>query len=277
MVNDIDKVIGANIARLRGERSQQWLTDAINARGFTWQQSTISKIEHGKQPIRAREVVIFADIFGVSATSLLGEAAAPPVSVPSRDVLERIGRTLFRTAHPQTDWDRDLTDEGRAKWLDRSEPVLRDLAWYLESHAQPFCKCPLPAAEEERLLVAVSGEEAPDMRRAYRRSVQQTMESLAVSYAWLSRETGLDPKTIRTLLNGTRWPHKETRDRIDMALMVAREDVAAERRYRAMTGMDEPREVRAARASARRSRTQSDVCDRGICCKANGHKGPCVV
>jgi transcriptional regulator with XRE-family HTH domain len=54
-VEDRDKTIGQNLLRLRGERSQKELADAMRARGFKWSQATVWSIEKGERPLRLAE------------------------------------------------------------------------------------------------------------------------------------------------------------------------------------------------------------------------------
>ncbi|WIV43045.1 helix-turn-helix domain-containing protein [Glutamicibacter nicotianae] len=55
MVNNADETIGSNLAKLRGNVSQQELGEMMRGRGFKWSQATVWEIERGKRPLRLAE------------------------------------------------------------------------------------------------------------------------------------------------------------------------------------------------------------------------------
>ena len=67
-----DEQIGANVARLRGNRSQKDVADAMKSLGFKWGQSTVSEVEAGRRPLKmieayALSVVLDVGAFGVDS------------------------------------------------------------------------------------------------------------------------------------------------------------------------------------------------------------------
>ncbi|MEU0575239.1 helix-turn-helix domain-containing protein [Dermacoccus nishinomiyaensis] len=73
-MTDRDRQIGQNIARLRGERSQQWLAGAMKERGHRWSQSTVWSVEKGDRPMRLTEALDVAEVLEASLASLTLEA-----------------------------------------------------------------------------------------------------------------------------------------------------------------------------------------------------------
>ena len=73
---DIDQNIAANLRTYREARniSQDELAQRMADRGFGFSQATIWKIERGQRPVRASELIAFADALGIiSVTSLTSE------------------------------------------------------------------------------------------------------------------------------------------------------------------------------------------------------------
>lgn len=55
--------------------SQQRVADEMNARyGYDWRQTTIAKIEAADRPLRLREAIQIADMFGVNLLALVDSA-----------------------------------------------------------------------------------------------------------------------------------------------------------------------------------------------------------
>jgi hypothetical protein len=57
-----DEKIGRNLARLRGNRSQKDIADAMRERGWKWSQATVWSIEKGERPLRVAEAADLAQI-----------------------------------------------------------------------------------------------------------------------------------------------------------------------------------------------------------------------
>lgn len=73
MATDEDKTIGKNVARLRGDRSQQLVADEMRSRGYDWSQATVWSVEKGRRPLRFAEAAQLADILDVAVTDMLPE------------------------------------------------------------------------------------------------------------------------------------------------------------------------------------------------------------
>lgn len=70
-MSDRDKAIGENLAAYRAGRSQQWLADAMRARGHKWSQATVWSVEKGERPLRFTEAIDVAQILEVHRVDLL--------------------------------------------------------------------------------------------------------------------------------------------------------------------------------------------------------------
>lgn len=83
-MSDRDEAIGQNLARFRGERTQQDIADAMRSMGYKWSQATVWAVEKGERPIRlteamdiARELrVDLSDLFSTERESVLRVALA---------------------------------------------------------------------------------------------------------------------------------------------------------------------------------------------------------
>lgn len=82
-MSDLDKRIGDNLKRLRGDKSQDDIALAMKERGFKWSQATVWNVERGERPLRLAEArvlveVLFPERGGVFAISdlLYGDSAA---------------------------------------------------------------------------------------------------------------------------------------------------------------------------------------------------------
>lgn len=67
-----DSEIGANLALLRGEMSQDALAERMkHEHGHKWSQSTVWSVERGSRPLRLIEAQSLAEIFSTPLTSLI--------------------------------------------------------------------------------------------------------------------------------------------------------------------------------------------------------------
>jgi transcriptional regulator with XRE-family HTH domain len=94
-MDDLDALIGKNLARLRGDLSQADLAKAMKEHGFKWSQATVWAIEKGDRPLRLAEAQHLAEILklrrieGASvflqseATASLREAIDPVIKAHS--------------------------------------------------------------------------------------------------------------------------------------------------------------------------------------------------
>lgn len=67
-----EEKVGRRVALFRGNRSQQWLADAMRARGWKWAQATTYTVEQGKRPLKLVEARELAAVLGVQLTDLFG-------------------------------------------------------------------------------------------------------------------------------------------------------------------------------------------------------------
>ncbi|GAB3698534.1 hypothetical protein [Mariniluteicoccus flavus] len=59
-----DKKIGLNVARLRSDKSQQFVADAMRECGHRWSQSTVWSVEKGDRPLKFTEAVDLTKVLG---------------------------------------------------------------------------------------------------------------------------------------------------------------------------------------------------------------------
>ncbi|WP_156368343.1 helix-turn-helix domain-containing protein [Arthrobacter sp. Leaf137] len=70
-MSEKDLVIGQNLAKLRGERTQQDIAEAMRAAGYKWSQATVWSVEKGERPIRLLEAATLAGILKSSIDRML--------------------------------------------------------------------------------------------------------------------------------------------------------------------------------------------------------------
>lgn len=71
-----DKDIGAIVAALRGQTSQQNLAAKMTRQGFRWTQGTVSSVEKGERSLKLTEGAVLAEVLGTDIRSLVGEEQA---------------------------------------------------------------------------------------------------------------------------------------------------------------------------------------------------------
>lgn len=96
-----DVEIGRRVVALRGDRSQQWIVNALRERGFEyWHQATVSRVELGSRPLRILEAFALADAFGITVHELVGLSMSTNIAERSaeltsaRNALATIRKTL---------------------------------------------------------------------------------------------------------------------------------------------------------------------------------------
>lgn len=70
-MSDRDEAIGQNLARFRGERTQQDVADAMRSLGYKWSQATVWSVEKGERPMRLTEAIDIAHILGVDVLDMI--------------------------------------------------------------------------------------------------------------------------------------------------------------------------------------------------------------
>lgn len=68
---------------------------------------------------------------------------------------------------------------------------------------------------------------SPDERRRAGAAVSRRIVDLQTTPAAVARRAGVDPRTLRALITGTRWPRQSVRDRINTALHWPPGEIAA--------------------------------------------------
>ncbi|MFC9559921.1 helix-turn-helix domain-containing protein [Agromyces sp. NPDC056965] len=84
----LDRQVGENVVRLRGDRSQKELADEMRERGYKWSQATVWAVEKGNRPLRLAEAAVLAEILRVSVGVLLGDEVSVVVK-QDVDAVER--------------------------------------------------------------------------------------------------------------------------------------------------------------------------------------------
>lgn len=74
-MTDHDALIGLAVRLEREHRgwSQADLAKRLSDEGSKWHQQTVMRLENGQRALRVRELMSLADVFAVSASTLLGE------------------------------------------------------------------------------------------------------------------------------------------------------------------------------------------------------------
>lgn len=76
----IERQFGATLRKVRREReiSQASMAGQMAERGWPWHQSTIYRVESGRQALRIGEVLSLAELLGVDLNTLAGKADLLP-------------------------------------------------------------------------------------------------------------------------------------------------------------------------------------------------------
>jgi hypothetical protein len=90
-MSDRDVVVGQNLAKLRGDRTQQDIAEAMREAGYKWSQATVWSVEKGERPIRLSEAESLAGILKCSIDRML---------LPDQDA-ELVSR-LWKSEHDLT-------------------------------------------------------------------------------------------------------------------------------------------------------------------------------
>lgn len=72
---DGDKEIGANVAIIRGSRTQKAIADGMQKLHFKWTQTTVWEVESGKRSLKAKEAKALAEVLNTHIQNLYGETA----------------------------------------------------------------------------------------------------------------------------------------------------------------------------------------------------------
>lgn len=81
-----DKLIGYNLQRMRRDRSQTEVANAMKARGHRWTQPTVVAVEKGERPLRMSEAADLVEILGIEGISALWSFL---ILTPQLEIAER--------------------------------------------------------------------------------------------------------------------------------------------------------------------------------------------
>lgn len=95
-MDDLDALIGKNLARLRGDLSQADLAREMKERGFKWSQATVWSIEKGERPLRLSESKHVAEILGVKGLDPAAAFLKPEASSILRHHLDGVYRAHLK-------------------------------------------------------------------------------------------------------------------------------------------------------------------------------------
>jgi hypothetical protein len=70
-MSDRDVIVGQNLAKLRGDRTQQDIAEAMRDAGYKWSQATVWSVEKGERPIRLSEAESLAGILKCTIDRML--------------------------------------------------------------------------------------------------------------------------------------------------------------------------------------------------------------
>ncbi|WP_146243319.1 hypothetical protein [Curtobacterium sp. MCBD17_021] len=69
-MSERDELIGRNVVRLRGDRAQKDVADAMRQRGHKWSQATVWSVEKGERPLRLTEADDLVNVLGYPSVRL---------------------------------------------------------------------------------------------------------------------------------------------------------------------------------------------------------------
>jgi transcriptional regulator with XRE-family HTH domain len=100
-MSERDALIGRNVARLRGGRTQKELAEAMRERGHKWSQATVWSVEQGERPLRLTEADDLVQVLGHPFVTLsapdsetLGWAMLRELRAAERDIEQATERYL---------------------------------------------------------------------------------------------------------------------------------------------------------------------------------------
>lgn len=132
---ETDIKIGQNIRQLRGGRSQDEIAEHMREHGYRWVQSTVWNVEKGERPVRAAELKILADYFGVPPESLWEDPEANQVTEQLRkqrqsllDIEKKIADAIYESVFASME-ARQVAQETR---ISQSEEDLKAVGPLLE-------------------------------------------------------------------------------------------------------------------------------------------------
>lgn len=158
-MSDEDSEIGKNLARIRGQKTQQEVADAMRKLGWKWSQATVWSIEKGERPLRLAEARDVTTLLSKRLEDLLvppveavivdglnqGMAKISDVRDSMRDVVEtwESERALLQHAvdFAGTTFDKEWDDPALKDRAIRTSKVAEEvLSWTPESMVKSILK-----------------------------------------------------------------------------------------------------------------------------------------
>jgi transcriptional regulator with XRE-family HTH domain len=102
---EADKRVGSNVRRLREAAgiTQVELAQAMTERGWQWHQSTVARVESGRQSVRFAEAEDLVQILGTTLERLTRAASEGPEVAAIEESSRRLRRTFERMANAVRD------------------------------------------------------------------------------------------------------------------------------------------------------------------------------
>jgi transcriptional regulator with XRE-family HTH domain len=124
---DADKRFGNNLRRLREEAdmTQAELAQAMTERGWPWHQSTVARVESGRQSVRFSEAEVLAKILGVALDRLTWVGPEGPEAAAVAEAGRRLRRAFERTNNAVRLHARALDDAQQMLERHRNSPYQR--------------------------------------------------------------------------------------------------------------------------------------------------------
>lgn len=134
---DADRRFGNNLRRLReeAEMTQAELAKVMTESGWPWHQSTVARIESGRQSVRFAEAAVLAKILGISLDRLTWVEPEGPEAAAVSEAGRRLRRAFRRTSDAVRMHARAVSDARRTLDRNRNSPYqrVRDAVAELES------------------------------------------------------------------------------------------------------------------------------------------------
>ncbi len=148
--DNADERLGANVRFLRERReiSQAELARRMSAAGCPWHQSTVARVEAGRQAVRASEAEALARILGVTVDRLLWASPEAKEAALASDAVGRLRRDWREAAGAvaRLHAARSAASRARDRAAGSEWPRVRDMA---EGLAEELEDCTLDAALKE--------------------------------------------------------------------------------------------------------------------------------
>ncbi|MGC5078145.1 helix-turn-helix transcriptional regulator [Agrococcus sp. DT81.2] len=167
---EMDAQIGRNLARLRGELSQQDLAGRMRERGWKWSQATVWSIEKGERPLRLAEARAVADIVLKPLDLLLWTDGASEIMARQQAVKrasDEVTEAMDRLAHAQMELA-IAADAHSEEMSDRWKDIVRD--WLRRNGATFDEEARMLARESEAVEQVRMGMTQEELRAEQERS-----------------------------------------------------------------------------------------------------------